>query len=283
MTQGATRRPDAVLSESVRLVIADVDGTLLTPDKTLTVRAAAAVREMGRADIAFTITSGRPPQGLKTLITQLRLRHPIAAFNGGLFVQPDLSVMQQQVIPAAAVQPVIDILIRHGLGVWSYSGSEWRVSSRNSAHVDREARVVGLRPIVGPTLPGTEDPLLKIVGVTDDRPAMARAVEEIQRTCGHLVSAALSQPYYLDITHRDANKGRVVEVLSGLLHIPVAQIATIGDMPSDVPMFRRSRVSVAMANASEDVRRAATFVTASNAAEGFALAVERVIAGGGAS
>lgn len=271
------------MSESVRLVVADVDGTLLTPDKVLTARAADAVRRLGRAGVAFTITSGRPPQGLRALIAELRLRHPIAAFNGGLFMQPDLSVMQRQVIPAAAVRPVIDILIKHGLGVWSYTGSEWWVPSRNGPHVDREARVVGVAPVVGPTPTATSDPLIKIVGVTDDGQAIARAANEIQQACGHLVSAALSQPYYLDITHRDANKGRVVEVLSRLLDIPATEIATIGDMPSDVAMFRRSRVSIAMANASADVQRAATFITASNAVEGFARAMDRIIAAGSAS
>jgi hypothetical protein len=113
--------------------------------------------------------------------------------------------------------------------------------------------------------------------VSDDHEVMARCVTEVQRQLGQHVSAALSQPYYLDVTHPKANKGEVVGALSALLAIPSAQIATIGDMPNDVLMFKQSGLSIAMGNASADVQRAATFVTTSNTEEGFALAMERFV------
>ena len=108
---------------------------------------------------------------------------------------------------------------------------------------------------------------------------MARGLTEIPPTCGPHVSAALSQPYYVDVTHPQANKGAVIAALSELLAVPAAQIATIGDMPSDVLMFERSGVSIAMANASDQVQRAATFVTTSNIEEGFAFAMDRFVLG----
>ena len=52
------------------------------------------------AGIAFTITSGRPPLGMKMLIDDLQLQDPITAFNGGLFVRPDLSVIREHLSPA---------------------------------------------------------------------------------------------------------------------------------------------------------------------------------------
>jgi hydroxymethylpyrimidine pyrophosphatase-like HAD family hydrolase len=128
-----------------------------------------------------------------------------------------------------------------------------------------------------PNFDGLRDPVIKIVGVTDDSDAMARSIGQIRRTFGQQVSAALSQPYYLDVTHPDANKGEVIGVFAKLLGIPTPHIATVGDMPSDVLMFKRSGMSIAMANASADVQRAATFVTSSNTEEGFALAIERLV------
>src|SRR5215471_19188994 len=79
----------------VRLLIADVDGTLVTREKVLTERARAAVGQMRGAGIEFAITSGRPPRGMQMLIEPLALTTPIAAFNGGLFVKPDLTVIEQ--------------------------------------------------------------------------------------------------------------------------------------------------------------------------------------------
>jgi Cof subfamily protein (haloacid dehalogenase superfamily) len=261
----------------VRLVVADVDGTLVTPDKVLTPRTGAVVRAIIEAGIAFTITSGRPPLGMKPLIDDLQHQDPIAAFNGGLLVRPDLSVIREHLIPSEAAQAVIDILTKDTLDVWVYGGKDWYVKSRHGPHVDREEWTVKFPPTVVSTYEGLLDRIVKIVGVNDDHDVMARCVEEVQRQFGQHVSAALSQPYYLDVTHPKANKGEVVNALSTMLAIPTAQIATIGDMPNDVLMFERSGVSIAMGNASVDVQRAATFVTTSNREEGFALAMERFV------
>ena len=261
----------------VRLVVADVDGTLVTPDKVLTPRTGAVVRAIIEAGIAFTITSGRPPLGMKPLIDDLQLQDPIAAFNGGLLVRPDLSVIREHLIPSEAAQAVIDILTKDTLDVWVYGGKDWYVKSRHGPHVDREEWTVKFPPTVVSTYERLLDRIVKIVGVNDDHDVMARCVEEVQRQFGQHVSAALSQPYYLDVTHPKANKGEVVNALSTMLAIPTAQIATIGDMPNDVLMFERSGVSIAMGNASVEVQRAATFVTTSNREEGFALAMERFV------
>ena len=254
MTDSRTTR---ATQRDVRLVVADVDGTLVTPDKVLTPRTRAAVQALDEAGIAFTITSGRPPQGLRMLIDELHLRSPVTAFNGGLFIQPDLSVIRERAMPSEIVPPIIDMLSSGGLDVWIYTDTEWRVRSRHGPHVDREEWTVKFPPQVVQTFKGLRDPVVKIVGVSDNSDAMARCVEKVRRTFGQQVSAALSQPYYLDVTHPNANKGEVVDVLSELLGIPKPQIATIGDMPNDVLMFERSGTSIAMANASAEVQHAA--------------------------
>jgi Cof subfamily protein (haloacid dehalogenase superfamily) len=263
--------------EDVRLVVADVDGALVTPEKVVTPRAHAAVRRIMETGISFTITSGRPPRGMKMLIDDLRLQHPVTAFNGGLFVRPDLSVIRENLLPREAVQPVIDILIRHKLDVWIYNEKDWFVPSRHGPHVDREEWTVKFPPIVVSTFDGLLDRVMKIVGVSDDLGAVARCEKDVQQERGEHVSAARSQSYYLDVIHPKANKGEVITVLSEMLQVPTANIATIGDMPNDVLMFKRSGVSIAMGNASPEVQHQARFVTSSNKEEGFALAMERFV------
>jgi transaldolase len=118
---------------------------------------------------------------------------------------------------------------------------------------------------------------VKIVGVSDDHPRVAACEAAVQKAFGAQVSAARSQPHYLDVTHPTANKGVVVERLSRYLKIPMDRIATLGDQPNDVLMFRKSGLSIAMGNAGEEVKRQATHVTTSFGDEGFANAIEQFI------
>jgi hydroxymethylpyrimidine pyrophosphatase-like HAD family hydrolase len=118
---------------------------------------------------------------------------------------------------------------------------------------------------------------VKIVGVSDDLEVVANCEEVAQRTLSKAASAARSQPYYLDVTHPKANKGTVVTTLSKFFGIGPGQIATIGDMPNDVSMFRESGFSIAMGNSSDEVKSQASAVTDSNENDGFTQAVRKLI------
>ena len=268
------------MASSIRLVIADVDGTLVTQEKVVTARAIAAVNRLRQAGIVFTITSGRPPLGMKMLIDALALTEPIAAFNGGVLVRPDLSVIAESFVPGETAARVLELIASRGLDTWVYTDRDWLVRDVNAPHVAREEWTVKFPPKVVPDFKPHLGSVVKIVGVSDDYAAVAACETAVQHECGASVSAARSQPYYLDVTHPDANKGHVVTALSELLSIPPAQIATIGDMPNDVLMFHKSGLSIAMGNASADVQREANFVTTTNEEEGFANAMEAFILGG---
>ena len=261
----------------IRLVIADVDGTLVTQDKVITPRAEQAVRDLQSAGIAFAITSGRPPKGMQMVADQLHLSEPIAAFNGGVFVNPDMSVIRQNFLPADVAKQVIDAIQQHGLDVWLYTDKDWFIHDPNAPHVSREQWTVKFPPVVDANFDNKLDHVAKIVGVSDDYDRVARCETDVQKLCGSRASAARSQPYYLDVTHPKANKGEVVLALSDMLKIPADQIATIGDMPNDVLMFKKSGVSIAMGNASPEVKSQATYVTDSNEQDGFAKAMERFV------
>jgi Cof subfamily protein (haloacid dehalogenase superfamily) len=265
----------------IELLIADVDGTLVTPDKELTERTRLAVRKLHDASIAFAITSGRPPRGMSMLVEPLAITTPIAGFNGGMLVYPDMSPIEVKALPAELVPQIVGVIETRGLDVWVYQGNDWFVRKADAPHVAREHWTVRYAPIVSPDLSRLSEGVVKIVGVSDDGPAVEACERDLRERFGDRVSAARSQPYYVDVTHLSANKGEVVQRLSQRLKLPAEKIATIGDMPNDVLMFAKSGLSIAMGNASPDVQRTATRVTASNAEEGFADAVERFVLGKG--
>jgi Cof subfamily protein (haloacid dehalogenase superfamily) len=258
-------------------MLADVDGTLVTQEKVLTDRAIAAVRSLRDAGVLFAITSGRPPRGMSMLIDPLKLDTPIAAFNGGLLVDRDMNVIEERVLPEHLVVPISDLMQSFRLSVWIYRGADWYVPDPNGPHVDREAWTVKFKPIVMKNLDGLTDRVAKIVGVSDDHQAVTDASNAAQERFGNHVTATPSQPYYLDVTHPDANKGAVAKFLSERYEVSAEEMATIGDMPNDILMFAHSGLSIAMGNADAEVKRAARRVTESNENEGFAIAVERFV------
>jgi Cof subfamily protein (haloacid dehalogenase superfamily) len=269
---------DASVSPApIRLLLADVDGTLVTNDKELTARAVEAVHQLDDAGILFAVTSGRPPRGMAMLIGPLDIKTPLAAFNGGLVVEPDMSVIDQKVIPGELVQPIVAMLESSGLDVWIYQGAAWYVRDVEAPHVAREAFTVQFEPTVLDSYEGVSESVAKIVGVSDDHDLVAAVAGAAHDKFGDHVSAARSQPYYLDVTHPQANKGGVVKYLSARYGISPEEIATIGDMPNDVLMFAHSGLSIAMGQSDREVHRAARRITTSNEEDGFAHAVERFI------
>jgi Cof subfamily protein (haloacid dehalogenase superfamily) len=265
------------LSPSVRLLLADVDGTLITKNKVLTDRAVAAVAKLNKAGVLFALTSGRPPRGMAMFVESLDITTPIAAFEGALLVNPDMTIIERRTVPSDLVTPIFDQMASFSLDVWLYRGSDWLIPNPKGPHVDQESATVKFGPTVGSNLRLVTDGIVKMVGVSDDYGLVEKAAAAVRDRFGDHVSAARSQPYYVDVTHPDANKGMVARYLSARYSIRPEQVATIGDMPNDILMFAHSGLSIAMGNADMQVQRAARRITASNDDEGFAKAVERFI------
>jgi Cof subfamily protein (haloacid dehalogenase superfamily) len=272
-----TAEASTLEKRNISLVLSDVDGTLVTEEKVLTKRAQGAVQRLRDAGIRFAITSGRPPLGLAMLLDALRLDTPIAGFNGGLFVKPDLTILEQKTLPEDIATKTIGLIRAHGLDAWVYRGNDWMITKADAPHVARESWTVKFEPKVVADIGERLDQVAKIVGVSDDLGKVQRCEADAQAAFGDRATANRSQPYYLDVTHKDANKGAVVEFLSRYLEVPAAEIATIGDQPNDVLMFKRSGFSIAMGNASDRVKGHASITTDSYTDEGFAKAMERFI------
>jgi Cof subfamily protein (haloacid dehalogenase superfamily) len=272
MADGAGR-----VVQPIAAVLADVDGTLVTQNKVLTPRAVKAVKELQDVGVLFAITSGRPPRGMRMLVEPLGMKVPMAAFNGGMIVLPDMTVVDERALAPDIAAAVMDTVRAHGLYAWIYRSTEWYVTDPHAPHAEREANNVEFAPAVVPTYDGLLDRVVKIVGVSDDHGLVAACEAVVQQQFASQVSAARSRPHYLDVTHPTANKGVVIERLSTYFHIPLEQIATIGDQLNDVLMFEKSGLSIAMANASEEVQNRATYVTDSHDDDGFAKAIEGFI------
>jgi Cof subfamily protein (haloacid dehalogenase superfamily) len=265
----------------IRLVVADIDGTLVTRDKRVTPAALVAIEKLRRSGIKFTVISSRPPRGIKVVADVVGLTDPVPSFNGGLVVRPDLTtVLREKLLERLVAKRLIERLTELKTGIWVYTDTDWFLIDETGPYVQHEMHAVRYSPTVVADFGGVPlDRIAKIVGVSEDFDGLAAVEQKLQQEFRGAVSATRSQKYYLDITHPAANKGEGVLLISELLGIPTENIATIGDMQNDVFMFKQSGLSIAMGNATDDVKATAQYVTTSNEEEGFANAMERYILG----
>src|SRR5580658_10489748 len=217
------RRPDGSArgetmsgQRGIRLLLADVDGTLVTDDKVLSEDAIAVSRELRRAGIALALVSSRPPRGLRMLVEPLALDTVIAGCNGGVIVNPDLSVIETHLLDSDAAGQAVDLMLGRGLDVWVYTAVDWLVRDGEAPHVAREAWILKFdaRAVASFTAADLAR-AVKIVGVSDD-PALVAACERVaQDALGETASATRSQSFFLDVTHPEANKGAVAVACRG--------------------------------------------------------------------
>ena len=265
-------------SAGIALVISDIDGTLITSNHELTEATRAEARRLYDKGIHLSLASSRPPRSILPFAEALQLRSPFAAFNGALVTTLDGNVVADSIITPSVIGRVKAIADEFGLGVWLYDEREWW-ASRRDAFVDREEHTSGFSPKID----GYDERItgdankLTVVGKPE---LVAQAEQRVLSEMGGEVSASRSKPRFLDVTAHGMHKGSAVIRLAAILGVSTERVAVIGDGPNDIDMFKQAGVSIAMGQAVDDVREAASHVTSSNDDEGWARGIERYVING---
>ena len=268
---------------SIRFLISDVDGTLVTPDKIVTPAARDAVSALRDAGIGFAFVSSRPPQGLALIAETLSLasnaqagRPAAAAFNGGALLDARLAPLSFTPLHDDDARVALDVLAAMNIDAWVFTLDEWLIVNRDARYVAHEQKTIGFAPRVVEHFDGVTG-IGKIVGSSDDAALLARASIAISQRLSTNARALLSQAYYLDITHAEANKGSALRAIAEHAGLALEEVAAIGDMTNDLAMLEIAGFSIAMGNAPDSVKAAVDAVTASNREDGFAKAVRELV------
>jgi hypothetical protein len=273
MSEPAKRPP----ASQVRLLVSDIDGTLVLPDKSLTPAALSAGKKLDAAGVGLTLVSSRPARGMLGLVQALDLKIPFAAFNGGSIVAPDGKLVSAKRLTADAATKAIDLFKSRGVMVWAFADDNWYLTDDSSPYVQRERRTVNFDPTVVANFDAVIDRVDKLVGVSADPDLLAAVEDEAQALLTGIANARRSQTYYLDVTNPEADKGHAVRALCETVGVPETETAVIGDQANDMAMFTVAGLSIAMGQGTDQVKAAADFITAANTEDGFAKAVDRFI------
>ncbi len=261
----------------IRLVVTDVDGTLVRQDKSLAASTIAAAQTLRRHDVKLALVSSRPASGLDGLLGPLGIDTPRAGFNGGEIVGPTGETLGELTIPEPVARETIARMEAAGVDPWVFVGGLWLLRNPRAHYIPRERLSVSMDYTLvedfTPHLSGVH----KIMGTHTDFALMGRMEAELRAALGEQAAVARSQNYYLDVTHARANKGFAALSLAKLLGIEAQAMACIGDMPNDTPMFAVCGLAIAMGNAPDPVKALAQAVTGSNEADGWSEAIERFV------
>ncbi len=262
---------------SLRLVISDVDGTLVNKAKELTDATVAAVKRLEAAGLPFTLISARPPSGIQWIAERLGIGTPVAAFNGGTIIGGDGAVVERHVLAEEAVRRSFAVAEGSGATPWVFAGGIWHCRDTDNPHVPHEVLSAGQQPTVRQDMTGLYADVDKLTWVTDDAELIHRLEAEMKARIGEAATIACSQTYYLDLTHPTANKGSGVETLARIAGVDLKDVAVLGDMPNDLPMFRRAGLAIAMGQAPDAVKAEARYTSTGNDQDGVAHAIDAIL------
>lgn len=262
---------------AIRLLVSDVDGTLVDKQKRLTPGTIDAVRRLEATGTGFTVISARPRSGVMPIAEALGIDAPIAAFNGGLIFRRDGSVDAHFVVDPEVARGVFDLIGELQVDIWVFADDRWYSSTDVGVHVEHERVAANQEPVVGNDFAHLLDRADKITFVSDDPPTLRELHRRIDERHQGKATVAQSQTYYLDITALEANKGDGIVALAAAFDVPLEDVVAIGDQANDLPMLERAGLAVAMGNAPDPVKQAADEVTRANDADGVAHAIDTLI------
>jgi len=284
----------------IRLIVTDVDGTLLPKSRTLSERTSNVIRQLQARQIPLVLASSRPPRGMRHIMEEAGLndaRLPLISLNGALVSTLGGTVLAETLLEShqmlGMMACVRDLLGLNLLNVMLLDAERWWVASHDDGSdeydefVQREAWSLRMKPLVGWGNDGGNNihqrmlfPAHKITLLGQPERVAEAKTRLVELYATQITATSPANPKFLDITAANVHKGTAIERLAATLGIQRQEICVLGDGENDVEMFRAvggGGVSVAMGNASDAVKAAARFVTGSPDEDGWANAVEQYV------
>lgn len=265
-----------------KLIVLDVDGTMLNSNRELTKRTAQTLRKVQQMGIRVALASGRPTYGILPLAQAIDL----GVYDGYIISYNGAQVMEAktgQIIFERRIDPQMVPYLekkatKMGLTMAYYDGNEVVSTDITNPHVVDESEMNGMTLRQDDVLSlSMDDWPAEVMLVSDDEEALTSLEQHMQRHLNGVMDTIHSNPYYLEIVGYQVGKSYAMSALVQKMGIGMDEVLAIGDGEADINMIQMAGTGVAMANATEGVRRCADFTTLSNDQDGAALAIEKAI------
>lgn len=263
-----------------KMIVLDLDDTLLRDDHTISPRTKDALMKAQEAGIKVVLASGRPTFGMVHIADELSLAEYgsyILSFNGGKIINWSTKedVFTSTLAPEVS-HALYDLSQREDVFIHTYVNDEI-ITADDNEYTRIEADITGLPIKIVPDFKEAVDvPVVKLLMVEDPE-KLVQVEGKLQQELADQFSIMRSKPYFLEFTEKGVTKGTSLHALINQLGIKREEVIAIGDSYNDVSMIEFAGLGVAMGNAPADIKELADYVTETNMNDGVAKVVEAFI------
>lgn len=264
-----------------KLIALDMDGTLLTSDKTISDKTRKAIKAAEKQGVKVVLASGRPLNGLTRYLEELDLFKGddyVLSYNGGLVQNTKTEeIVSKVVIKGSDLKNIYEVSQKLDINIHGFSAEEGLITPKNSKYTQYEADMNGIDiKIKDFNLVEDDEDIIKVMMI-DEAEILDPAIEKLPKNLYEKYSIFKSAPYFLEFTNKEVDKGLGLKKLAEYLGIKKEEIIACGDAGNDLSMVRYAGLGVAMGNATEEVKEAANYITKSNDEDGIAEVIEKFI------
>lgn len=267
---------------SYKMIVLDLDDTLLRDDHTISERTKQALMDAQKLGVKVVLASGRPTYAMREIAKELQLEEYgsyILSFNGAKIIncKTNEELFSSTLSPETA-HHLYEVSRRDNIDVWihTYIG-DTIVTEANNQYTEIEAEITGLPIIeVSSFTEAVGEPVVKVLMV-DDPEKLIGIEKKLQDEFDGTLSVMRSKPFFLEFTEAGVTKGSSLNYLIQKLGITREEVIAMGDSYNDQAMIEFAGLGVAMGNAPDDIKAIADYVTDTNMNDGVAKVVEEFV------
>lgn len=270
-------------SPNVRLLVLDIDGTIVDGSNRMRDSVVDAIQSARRRGVEVTIATGRMNQTSLSVYESLGLTLPLICFEGALIRQPGNGFVHRHwPIGSRVAARLLDysegLSASDGVSIHFCVQDDVYVSHRNDASIEYFAGSA-VEPVVVKDLRQVLSlEITKAIVVSEDEQAIARLCRQLKDSPSRVEMKKYKSVTFLEVFDPSANKRLAVSHLAEqIMSLRSENVMAIGDDATDIEMLRYAGIGVSMGNAPITVKESADWVTSTVEKDGVALAVERFI------
>lgn len=261
----------------IKLICADIDGTLLDDEKRLSERNCSAIRRAADKGICFSLVSGRMPNSVNQLFQAIGRKGPYSVYNGGALYDAEDHLLEETRLDCDVSKRILALSRQFALEGILFDGDEWYLESREGLIYSKKRPIYMKECIICPFEKALSTfKSNKYLLYFQERSSMDSFMAELRSSgLGDDMLKYYPCGSFLELMDHRVNKGNSVHALCNHFGFAPDEVMAIGDDYNDIEMLCASGLSVAMGNAFSEVKREAEFQTDSNNDDGLAKAIER--------